>query len=346
MVLQPLEKNVHAAKRAHRSTPQLATPHRQPPNLLNHLILRLASLTFPASPEDLFGRAAPLIVEIGVGSGGFIHALAAGRPDLNVLGVDRAPQSIARSYRRLRHGGMPNVRLFKGNAEWILRNVIPPGGLHRVYVNFPDPWPRKKHHHRRLLNESFLRLLSSRLAPDGDLLVTTDHESYFDFVLRSVEVAGCYHVDVTTPPPEVLATKWARKASSYHHAVLRPTDRTEIHDIDIHLAAGTMYHAVIEGDLPDLAAFEKRTMHHDGCVIVLKDAFRPIGGSGFVFLVHVEEDGLSQEVIVDVREGKRGYVVELRRFGEPLHTRGLSVAVRLITEWLAAQGMTIINKKY
>lgn len=314
-------------------------------NRQTDLIVRLSSLTFPSRPEALFGRVAPLVVEIGVGNGGFIHNLAVRRPDLNVLGVDRAPQSIARSYRRLEHNEIRNARLFRGNAEWFVRNVIPTEGLQRVYVNFPDPWPRKKHLHRRLLSESFLRLLSSRLAPNGDVLVTTDHEGYFEFVLRSVEEAGCYHVEVTSPPVEVLDTKWAHKASLHHHAALRPAGPVATHDVDIQLA-GTMYHAVFEGDLPDLTSFEKPTFQHRSGVVVLMDAYRPIAGSGFVFLVHVEEEGLSQEVIVDVREGKRGYVVALRRFGDPLHTRGLSAAVRLITEWLAGQGMTITHKKY
>lgn len=309
------------------------------------LVLGLSSLTFPSSSGALFGRDAPLVVEIGVGSGGFIRNLAVHRPDVNVLGIDRAPQSIARTYRRLRRGDIPNVRLLKGNAEWLARNLFPPAGLQRVYVNFPDPWPREKHQHRRLLQVSFLRLLSSRLAPDGDLLVTTDHDGYFSFVLRSVEAAGCFEARLGAPPPEVLDTKWARKASTHHHAVLRPLRTAQTQDIDIELA-NTMYHAVVDGALPNLSSFEKRTFRHRRGVVVLMDVYRPISGTGFIFLVHVEEEGLSQEVIVELREGKEGYVVALRRFGEPLHTRGVSAAVRLLTEWLAEQGMSIIHKKY
>ncbi|MEX0822462.1 MAG: tRNA (guanosine(46)-N7)-methyltransferase TrmB [Rhodothermales bacterium] len=309
------------------------------------IVLSASSLAFPSSSEHLFGRRAPLVAEVGVGSGGFIANLAKRRPDVNILGIDRAPQSIARSYRRLLHDDIRNARLFKGDAEWFVRNVIPAGGLDRVYVNFPDPWPRKKHHERRLLQASFLRLLASRLAADGDVLVTTDHEEYFQFVLHSAEEAACYHVVSPDPTPEVLETKWARKADVHYHAVLSPSD--EVADVHANVeVTDTMYHAVVGGSLPDFAPFERRTFTYRDGVVVLMDAYRPLSGTGVVFLVHVEEKGLTQEVLVEVREGKEGFVVALRRFGEPLHTRGLRAAVRVITEWLVEQGMDIIHRKY
>lgn len=309
------------------------------------IVLRLSSLSYPSSSRDLFGRDAPLVAEIGVGSGGFISDLAERRSDLNVLGVDRAAQSIARSYRRIRHAGVAHARLIKGDAEWVVRNVVPAGGLDRAYVNFPDPWPRKKHHGRRLLQEPFLRLLSSRLRKDGDLLVTTDHEGYFEFVLRSADAVGCYEVRRTDPPAEVLDTKWARKASTYYHAVLRPFAPTATFPPDVKLA-DAMYHAVLEGELPDLSTFEKCTFRHRHAVVVLMDAYRSIRHAGFAFLVHVEEEGLSQEVIVEAREGSGGFVVALRRFGEPLHTRGVNAAVHVVVQWLLERGMNLIHKKY
>ena len=309
------------------------------------IVLGLSTLTFPSSAKALFGRDAPMVVEIGVGSGRFMEYLARRRPDLNVLGIDRAPQSIARTFRRLQRREIRNARLLKGDADWFVRNVLPCEALHRVYVNFPDPWPRKKHLGRRLLQKSFLRSLSSRLTPEGDVLVTTDHDAYFDFVVRNAEAAGCFDVDLPRPPCEVLETKWARKAAVHRHAALRLKHPASPLKRDVELEEA-MYHAVVTGNLPDLTAFEKRTFRHGRGVAVLMEVYRPLAGRGFIFLVHVEEDGLRQDVIVDVREGKQGFVVALRRFGEPLHTRGLSTAVRLITEWLADQGMTILHTKY
>lgn len=317
------------------------------------IVVPLDTLTFPSSSADLFGRTAPLFLEVGVGNGAFIHGLAGRRPDVNILGVDLAAQSVARSFRRLQRGRArghaTNARLIVGDASWILRNVIPEEGLQRVYVNFPDPWPRKKHHSRRLLQPPFLRQLSHRLAPDGDVLVTTDHTGFFEFVLSSIDATAGLRCRQTEPPDEVLETKWARKADSYHHVVIRrehaDTGPFE-HAAPVVELVETMYHAILRGKLPDVAGFERQTFHHRDGLVVLMDAYRPIEEPGLLFLVHVEEDGLSQEVLVEVRSGREGYVVTLRRFARPLNTRGLRAAVKEITHWLAETGMTIIHEKY
>lgn len=309
------------------------------------IVLKPSSLSFPASPGELFAREAPLFVEIGVGSGGFIDDLAGRYPEINVLGVDRAPQSIARSFRRLRSSSREHARLITADARFVIRNVLPKGGIQRAYVNYPDPWPRRKHQHRRLLQKPFLRLLASRLPDDGKVLVTTDHEGYFDFVLKNA--ADLYDVRTGDPPPEVLATKWARKGESAYHAALspRPNIELEAFEVDVELTK-QMYHAVLQGELPPLGPLEKHAIQHRHGTAVLMEAYRMLEVEGFAFLVRVEEHALSQEVIVEVREGKNGWVVGLKRFGEPLHTRGVGEAVRHVAEWLEAKGMTIIHRKY
>ncbi len=300
----------------------------------------------------MFGREGPLFVEIGVGSGGFIADLSARHPEANVLGVDRAPQSIARSYRRLRDSPRPNARLMKADARFVIRNVLPAGVLQRVYVNYPDPWPRRKHRDRRLLQRPFLRLLATRLACDGRILVTTDHREYFNFALTNAD--GLFAVDTGEPPEEVLATKWAKKGEEHYHAALVPRAsvpragaRPAAYRAEANVAfVDEMYHAVLDGELPDIQTFEKQTVSvRDGVSVVL-DCYRTLDGRGLAFLVHVEEKHLSQEVIVEAREGKNGYVVALKRFGEPLHTRGLADSVRYVAEWLEECGMTIIHRKF
>lgn len=316
------------------------------------IVLKLPSLSYPSCSADLFGREGPLFMEIGVGSGGFIADISARHPEANVLGVDRAPQSIARSYRRLRDSPRPNARLMKADARFVLRSVLPPGLLQRVYVNYPDPWPRRKHSDRRLLQRPFLSLLATRLAADGRLFVTTDHREYFDFAVRNAD--GLFTVDRGEPPEVVLATKWAKKSEEHYHAALVPRGSEptagagpSVYRAGPNLAiVDEMYHAVLEGELPDIRTFEKQTATvRDGVSVVL-DCYRTLDGRGLAFLVHVEEKHLSQEVIIEAREGKNGYVVALKRFGEPLHTRGLADSVRYVAEWLEERGMTIIHRKF
>lgn len=309
------------------------------------ILLPISSLRFPSDSRTLFGRDAPVVVELGVGSGEFMARLAKGRPDLNILGVDRAPQSVARSFRRLRSVGAPNARLIKADAAFVIRNVLPRHGMSRVYVNFPDPWPRRRHHHRRLLHPPFLRLLASRLTGKGEIFVTTDHPGYFEFVLESAESTGVFQMERGEPPEEVLETKWARKGTSHYFAALQPHAPVDGPDVDVELD-DDMYHAVLEGNLPDPSDLGRPTFKFRDGVVVVLEVYRSSDRSGLAFLLHVEEKNLSQEVIVEARQGENGVVAGLKRFGEPLHTRGLGVAVRCIVERLEESGMTIRHRKY
>src|SRR5690606_34327654 len=126
-------------------------------------------------PARLFGRAGPLVLEVGFGDGTFLAHLAEAYPAWNLLGAEISLASVSRAFRRLRRLGHRPVRLFRGQAEFLLRNIVPPEGLHRLYVNFPDPWPKKRHHERRLLQASFFRLAAARLEPNGAIHFTSDH---------------------------------------------------------------------------------------------------------------------------------------------------------------------------
>ena len=312
-------------------------------------LLTLSTLSFPSRMRDLFGRPAPLLAEIGVGSGRFLESLAANHPGSNVLGIERAPQSVARTYRRIHTCGLSNARLIKADAVFVIRNVIPSEELEEVYVNFPDPWPRRKHRQRRLLNQGFLELLASRLKPGGRLLLTTDHPGYFEFVRENARATALYAEAVGKPPADVLETKyalkWANRELEIYHAVFTRTGPTASFDVDVEIGED-MHHAVLAGEIPQISEFERRTFPFRGGVAVVLDAYRELDGSGLAFLVHVEESDLSQDIVIELRRGKNGLVLGVKRFGEPLHTRGVGEAVRSMAEWLQDQGMAVIHRKY
>lgn len=320
------------------------------------IVITPGKLTFPTSSKELFGRDAPLTAEIGVGSGQFIEMLSRTHPEWNVLGIDRAPDSVVRTFRRLLRAGSENARVMKADAEFVLRDVVPQRGLHAVYVNFPDPWPRRKHRHRRLLQPPLLELLSTRIEDGGSLFLTSDHREFFDSICSNAGDSGLFRIEERDPPPETLETKYARKwrnrEMEIFHAVLTKTSAPDEHAcygeqsaVTIQIDNG-MHHAVLKGELPDLTGFEKLVFSFSRGTVVVLDAYRAINASGYAFLVHVEEHGLSQEIIIEAREGKNGYVVGVKRFGEPLQTRGLRHAVRSLTEWLEGFGMTVVHRKY
>ena len=137
------------------------------------MLRRAGDLTIPTEPAELFGRRAPTALEIGFGNGSFMEAVAAREPEWNWLGAELSRSSVGRAFRRLTRAGLSNVRIYAGDARFLVRQVLPAHCLDRVYVNFPDPWPRRRHRDNRLLEASFFHLLGSRLkagrrGPPGD----------------------------------------------------------------------------------------------------------------------------------------------------------------------------------
>jgi tRNA (guanine-N7-)-methyltransferase len=139
-------------------------------------------------PLDLtrwFGRAAPLVVEIGTGMGETTAALAAAAPSVNYLAVEVYRPGLAHLLMLASDLGLDNLRLLRGDAVTLLRDRLAPGSVHGIRVFFPDPWPKNRHHKRRLVQPSFVALAASRLAPGGTLHLATDWEHYADGMLAA-----------------------------------------------------------------------------------------------------------------------------------------------------------------
>ena len=128
--------------------------------------------------RDVFGRSAPLIVEIGSGIGEATAALAAERPSYDVVALEVWRPGIAHTLGLLAEAGAENVRLLSIDAVWCLENLFGPGEVEELWTFFPDPWPKKRHHKRRLVNPEFAALAASRLRPGGLWRLATDWGEY------------------------------------------------------------------------------------------------------------------------------------------------------------------------
>lgn len=135
----------------------------------------------PVGPLDAagwFGRDAPLLLEIGSGMGETTAALAAAEPGVNYLAVEVYEPGLAQLMLRAETLGLTNLRLLRGDAVHLLTEHMAPGSLAGVRVFFPDPWPKKKHHKRRLVTPEFVALVANRLAPGALLHMATDWAEY------------------------------------------------------------------------------------------------------------------------------------------------------------------------
>jgi len=158
------------------------------------MLLQPTHLDIPLSPETLFGRPGPLVMEVGFGDGWFLTHLAREYPAWNLLGAEISVGSATRAFKRMHRERITNVRLYRGPARFVVRNLTPPLALHRVYVNFPDPWPKKRHHKRRIVKPSFLALVAEKLCDDGALHIATDWADYAEHIDEALEMSRLYDV--------------------------------------------------------------------------------------------------------------------------------------------------------
>jgi tRNA (guanine-N7-)-methyltransferase len=133
----------------------------------------LAAAFAPELPAPL-----PLVVEIGFGRGEFLMALAAERPGRAFLGVEYSAKRVLKMARRVARAGAGNLRLLHARGEDVLRELLPDACVEAFWINFPDPWPKKRHARRRLLQPERVRELALRLVPGGALHVATDDVPY------------------------------------------------------------------------------------------------------------------------------------------------------------------------
>jgi len=144
-------------------------------------------LPFSPAPLDaaaVFSRHAPLVLEIGFGMGAATAQIASERPDTDFLGVEVHTPGVGALLKRIAEMGLTNLRIVQHDAVQVLEQMIAPGSLAGVHVFFPDPWHKKKHNKRRLIQPGLVALLASRLAPGGVLHCATDWQPYAEQMLE------------------------------------------------------------------------------------------------------------------------------------------------------------------
>jgi tRNA (guanine-N7-)-methyltransferase len=129
-----------------------------------------------------FGRRAPVVLEIGCGSGTSTLAMAKDEPDVDVIAVEIYRRGLAQLLSAVDRERVGNIRLIRGNAIDVLQHLIAPGSLTGVRVFFPDPWPKARHHKRRFLQPGTIALIADRLLPGGVLHAATDHPGYAEHI--------------------------------------------------------------------------------------------------------------------------------------------------------------------
>jgi tRNA (guanine-N7-)-methyltransferase len=178
----------------------------------------------PLPLAGLFGRAAPCTLEIGFGNGEHLAARAAAEPQRNFLGIEVHRPGVGHLLLTASAARLDNLRVICHDAVEVLRVQLAPASLDEIEILFPDPWPKKRHHKRRLIQDDFVALLADRLAVDGRLHLATDWEPYAQYMLEVLQrcaalqncsAAGGY----AAPAAPRAATRFERRGQRLGHVV-------------------------------------------------------------------------------------------------------------------------------
>jgi tRNA (guanine-N7-)-methyltransferase len=178
----------------------------------------------PLALGELFERAAPCTLEIGFGNGENLLALAVSHPERNFLGVEVHRPGVGRLLLGLEARALTNVRVLCHDAVEVLAHQIAPRSLDEILILFPDPWPKKRHHKRRLIQRPFAQALTGALVPGGALRLATDWQPYAQHILETLEaVAELANIapggGFVARPAERAPTRFERRGERLGHEV-------------------------------------------------------------------------------------------------------------------------------
>ncbi|HEY5644149.1 MAG TPA: tRNA (guanosine(46)-N7)-methyltransferase TrmB [Woeseiaceae bacterium] len=178
----------------------------------------------PLDLAALYGRRAPIVLEIGFGNGETLVEQAAARPDADFLGIEVHEPGVGHCLLKAEQADVGNLRVIMHDAIEVLQHAVPAGSLHRLNLYFPDPWPKKRHHKRRIVQPEFLRLVADRLEPGGTLHVATDWADYAGHIDAVVGASPLFGLDERREhdgagPLDRPQTKFERRGLKRGHGI-------------------------------------------------------------------------------------------------------------------------------
>ena len=287
----------------------------------------------PGDWQAVFGRRAPLAVEIGFGNGEFLAEAATRQPDWNFVGFEVSLTCLEKTGQRLARRGLANVRLARVDGRFALRELFPDGSLARVYVHFPCPWPKARHAKRRLVNGDFVRTLAGVLEPGGVFELNTDVDWYAFEATERLQAGGWFVVH----GPWVLSregpgTRYERKWRKEGRRVVRVlAERRSPAEVN-RIAEGKMPHARVNTEVKRDALYSLLNLKETwpkGAFAIKKIFFAPDGDSALLRAFSSDE-GFQQHYFIAVAKGRRGWIVKLDGATVPFRTPAVKRSVAAV----------------
>lgn len=309
--------------------------------------LSTLNMEWPPDWESVFdtvGQNRPLIVEIGFGYGHMLFHLAEQFPDANIIGVEVASKPIETVERRIQHRQIHNIRVLYGYAETFLHHLLAPQSVEQIHINFPDPWFKSGHVHRRVMKRQTVDAVASRLMPNGLFYLATDIDEYADMSHELLADTPALTNRFSTPwagrIDNRVITKYERKAitegrTNKYFAYQRNDHPapdvaliTEIEMPNIVFSTESDLFALADGFAKVTESFATDEVH-----VSVMNAYR--NADTLLFEVFVKEPTVDQHVgfVVVPRQNKpHEYTLKLASFGHPRATLGVHRAALVLEQ--------------
>ena len=164
----------------------------------------------PLGFPEIFGRTARVEVDLGCGEGSFLAALAAENSGKDFAGIERLHGRVNSARRKIERAGLTNARIIRFDISYAVEHLLPANSVSTFYLLFPDPWPKRRHAARRLVNADFLHSVHRALAPDGTIRIATDDTQYFRQITRLISASRNFVV-LPNPSSTSPTTKFERR---------------------------------------------------------------------------------------------------------------------------------------
>jgi len=268
------------------------------------LVIDLFHLQRPISWAEVFGREAPLELEIGFGRGDFLLQRSRERPDINLIGLEVSSLCVLKAWKRLLRERISNVRIAKAESASALFYFFPPRSIARSWALFPEPWPKSRHEKRRLLSADFFRVLAARTLDGGELLVATDWPDYRDWIIAEALSSGAFSLEAVDWPVPVTKyhEKWRAEGRDIYSLLFVKKDHPDVSGLFPNEVE--MSQIKIEG-CPDLAGavagFSPAEDRWGRGIIRIMKAYLSQDAGEALFLCLTSEDGFIQKFHVSAK---------------------------------------------
>lgn len=307
----------------------------------------------PHEWATMFGRVAPLVVEIGFGRAGHLIHLGKTQPQHNIIGIETSRTSLKKASSKAKNNHTDNVRIIDGSGYALLWLHISEGSLTELHINFPDPWPKERSMHRQLLDDNFMRLAATRLMKGGRLFIATDHPAYqpivTDCVTNTPHFISRLPDVYSTVDNDRFRTKYELKALAegrvpFYYKYER--NDTAVSDRFMLPAEFSMPHAIVQIpiSIDDIATqfspFSPDLHGNDALTDInvrYTALFRTLHEPSLLAETYINEQPQDQRIGIKIsqqNEEETTYILQIHTIGFPRPTTGAHAAIGRLSHWL------------